>query len=106
MRLNSWLRKAAFAARFGDWNPLISNFVTDQSKILYVRDIKERVQKVAPFLQYDHDPYPVLADGKIQYIIDAYTTSDHYPNAQRADTDGPRRRQRARTRTSTTCATR
>ena len=63
--MNSWLRKAAFAARFGDWNPLISNFVTDQSKILYVRDIKERVQKVAPFLQYDHDPYPVLADGQI-----------------------------------------
>ena len=86
--MNSWLRKAAFAARFGDWNPLISNFVTDQSKILYVRDIKERVQKVAPFLQYDHDPYPVLADGKIQYVIDAYTTSSHYPNAQVADTEG------------------
>lgn len=86
--MNSWLRKAAFAARFGDWNPLISNFVTDESKILYVRDIKERVQKVAPFLQYDFDPYPVLADGRIQYVLDAYTTSDHYPNAQRASTEG------------------
>ncbi len=86
--MNSWLRKAAFAARFGDWNPLISNFVTDESKILYVRDIRERVQKVAPFLQYDNDPYPVLADGRIQYVIDAYTTSDHYPNAQKASTEG------------------
>ncbi|MGZ4681879.1 MAG: UPF0182 family membrane protein [Acidimicrobiales bacterium] len=86
--MNSWLRKAAFAARFGDWNPLISNFVTDQSKILYVRDIRERVNKVAPFLQYDNDPYPVLADGRIQYVIDAYTTSDHYPNAQKASTEG------------------
>ena len=86
--LNSWIRKAAFAARFGDLNPLISNFVTDQSKVLYVRDIKERVQAVAPFLQYDHDPYPVLADGRIVYIIDAYTTSSNYPNAQRADNKG------------------
>ena len=87
--MNSWVRKAAFAARFGDWNPLISNFVTDESKILYVRDIKERVQKIAPFLQYDVDPYPVLADdGRIQYVLDAYTTSDHYPNAQRASTEG------------------
>jgi uncharacterized protein len=86
--LNSWVRKAAFAARFGDLNPLISNFVTDQSKILYVRDIKERVQAVAPFLQYDHDPYPVMADGKVVYILDAYTTSQYYPNAQKADTSG------------------
>ena len=86
--LNSWVRKAAFAARFGDLNPLISNFVTDQSKILYVRDIKERVQAVAPFLQFDHDPYPVMADGKVVYIQDAYTTSPYYPNAQRADTSG------------------
>ncbi len=93
--MNSWLRKAAFAARFGDWNPLISNFVTDESNILYVRDIKERVNKVAPFLQYDNDPYPVLADGKIQYVIDAYTTSDHYPNAQKASTEGLDPRQRA-----------
>jgi uncharacterized membrane protein (UPF0182 family) len=86
--MNSWIRKAAFAARFGDWNPLISDFVSDDSRILYVRDIKERVQKVAPFLRYDHDPYPVLADGKLQYVIDAYTVSDHYPNAQRADREG------------------
>jgi len=86
--LDSWIRKAAFAARFGDLNPLISNFVTTDSKILYIRDIKERVQAVAPFLSYDHDPYPVLADGRIQYVLDAYTTSDHYPNAQRAEVQG------------------
>jgi len=86
--LDSWIRKAAFAARFGDLNPLISNFVTDQSKILYVRDIKERVQAIAPFLKYDHDPYPVMADGRIVYILDAYTTSQYYPNAQRADETG------------------
>jgi len=86
--LDSWIRKAAFAARYGDLNPLISKFVTPDSKILFIRDIKERVHAVAPFLSYDHDPYPVLADGKIQYILDAYTTSDHYPNAQRATVSG------------------
>lgn len=84
--LSSWIRKAAFAARFGDWNPLISNFVTDQSRILYIRDIKERLKTVAPFLKYDNDPYPVVANGRIVFIADAYTTTDQYPNAQRADT--------------------
>jgi uncharacterized protein len=84
--MNSWLRKAAFALRFGDWNPLISSYVTPGSKILYVRDVRARVQTVAPFLSFDNDPYPVTVDGKIYYIIDGYTTSDHYPNAQEADT--------------------
>ncbi len=83
--MNSWLRKAAFALRFGDWNPLISSYVTPGSKILYVRDVQQRVKQVAPFLAFDNDPYPVVVDGKIDYIIDAYTTTDHYPNAQQAD---------------------
>ncbi len=86
--LNSWLRRAAFALRFGDWNPLISSYVTPGSKILYVRDVEARVQAVAPFLSFDSHPYPVLVDGKIYYIVDGYTTSDHYPNAQTADTSG------------------
>ncbi len=86
--LSSWVRRAAFAMRFGNLNPLISSFVTNDSKILYVRDIKERVHNIAPFLSLDHDPYPVVIDGKIKYVLDAYTTSDHYPNAQRIDNTG------------------
>jgi len=86
--LSSWVRRAAFAMRFGNLNPLISNFVTNDSKILYVRDIKERVHTIAPFLSLDHDPYPVVLDGKIKYVMDAYTTSDRYPNAQRMDNTG------------------
>jgi uncharacterized protein len=86
--LNSWLKRAAFALRFGDWNPLISSYVTPGSKILYVRDVQARVQALAPFLSFDSNPYPVLVDGKIYYIVDGYTTSDHYPNAQTADTSG------------------
>ena len=84
--LNSWIKRAAFALRFGDWNPLISSYVTPGSKILYVRDVQARVQAVAPFLSFDSDPYPILVDGKIYYVIDGYTTSDHYPNAAEADT--------------------
>jgi uncharacterized membrane protein (UPF0182 family) len=57
------------------------------SRILYIRDIRERVQTIAPFLRYDHDPYPVVLDGRVTWLIDAYTTSNRYPYAQRADTN-------------------
>ena len=85
--MNSWWRQAAFALRFGEVEPLISNFVTNESRIIYVRDVQDRVAQLAPFLQWDADPYPVLLDGRIQYVLDAYTTTDRYPYAQRADVD-------------------
>ncbi len=84
--LSSIVRRAAFALRFGDINPLISNFITDESRILYIRDIRDRVEKVAPFLHFDADPYPVIDDGRIIWVLDAYTTTDRYPYAQRVDT--------------------
>jgi hypothetical protein len=68
-------------------NPIISDLMTSESKILYNRDIRDRVQTAAPFLEYDADPYPVILDGRIFWIIDAYTTSSNYPYSQRADTD-------------------
>ncbi len=80
------LRQAAFALRFGEFDPLISEFVTSDSRFIYVRDVKERVQKAAPFLDYDADPYPVVVGGRIVYVIDAYTTTDLFPYAQVADT--------------------
>ena len=84
--MGSFVRRAAFALRFGDINPLISNYITGESKILYVRDMSERVRLLAPFLDFDSDPYPVVVDGKLVWIIDAYTTTDQYPYAQRAVT--------------------
>ncbi len=78
-------RRLAFALRFADINPLISGFMTSDSRILYLRDIRERVETLAPFLHYDHDPYPVVLDGRVQWVIDAYTTTDRYPYAQGAD---------------------
>lgn len=86
VRLNSIIRRAAFALRFGDANPLISDQITGDSKILLVRDIRERVEALAPFLHYDADPYPVISEGRIKWVIDAYTTTDRYPYAQQADT--------------------
>ena len=86
VKLDSFFKRAAFSLRFGDVNPLISDQLTGSSRVLYIRDIKERVSMLAPFLSYDADPYPVIIDGHIQWIIDAYTTTDRYPNAQRADT--------------------
>jgi uncharacterized protein len=80
-------RRLAFALRFGDVNPLISGFMTPESRILYVRDIRERVRTIAPFLHYDSDPYPVVLDGRIVWLLDAYTTSMMFPYAQQADTN-------------------
>ncbi len=83
--LDSIVRRAAFALRYGDLDPLVSSFLTSESRMLYVREVRERVQTVAPFLSFDSDPYPVLADGRIIYVIDGYTTSDSYPYSQAFD---------------------
>lgn len=83
-----FVRRAAFALRFGDINPLISGNIQPQSKVLIERDVKARLQAVAPFLAYDHDPYVVVLGGEVKYVTDAYTTTRNFPNAQRADTGG------------------
>jgi uncharacterized membrane protein (UPF0182 family) len=84
--IGSMVRRVAFALRFGDVNPVISGFMRPESRIMYIRDIRERVRTVAPFLHYDHDPYPMVLDGRLVWLIDAYTTTDRYPYAQQADT--------------------
>ena len=82
--MGSLPRRLAFALRFGQLEPLISNFVTGDSKVFYVRDVRERVEKLAPFLHFDADPYPVLIDGRIVYVVDGYTSTDRYPYSQPA----------------------
>jgi uncharacterized membrane protein (UPF0182 family) len=80
--VNSLLRKAAFAARFGALNLLLSNDLTPESRVMIYRDIGARVQEAAPFLKFDRDPYLVIAaDGHLVWMIDGYTTSDRYPYA-------------------------
>jgi len=85
VNMGSFVRQAAFALRFGQLDPLISNFVDSDTRVIYVRDVRERVAKVAPFLKLDSDTYPVVVGGRIFYVIDAYTTTNRYPYSQRAD---------------------
>lgn len=80
--LSSFWRKAAFAARFGSLKFLMSTDMTRDSRVLYIRNIYDRVRTIAPFLLYDRDPYLVLADGRLFWMWDAYTVSGHYPYSQ------------------------
>lgn len=84
--LSNVFKKAAFAARVGDINPLISGLVGSDAKAMYNTNVRERAETVAPFLKFDKDPYPVILDGRIKWIQDAYTTTDKYPYAEKADT--------------------
>lgn len=81
----SLTRRAAFALRFGEIEPLISSNLTSQSRVIFHRDVVERVRVLAPFLQLDSDPYPILLDSRVKYVVDAYTTSNAYPYAQQVD---------------------
>ena len=80
--IGNLLTRSLFALRFGDFNLLISNQLTDASEILFKRSIYERVPEIAPFLSYDQDPYLVSAGGRLLWVWDAYTATDRYPNAQ------------------------
>lgn len=81
--IGSLWRKLLFAVRFGEVKFLFARDLTPESQILYYRQIEERVRKLAPFLRLDSDPYPVIADdGRIFWLLDAYTTSEHFPYSQ------------------------
>jgi uncharacterized membrane protein (UPF0182 family) len=74
--------RALYATRFMDVNLILSDRVNSSSKLLYDRTPKERVQQVAPWLRADSNVYPAVVDGRVVWIVDAYTTSDSYPNSQ------------------------
>jgi hypothetical protein len=77
--IGSLWRKLLFALRFGAYEMLLTTEIGDESRILFQRNIRERVQKLAPFLAFDRDPYLVVADGRLFWMFDAYTTSNRYP---------------------------
>ena len=81
--INSIARRVAFALRFNDYNLILTNLLRDDSAIIYNRQITERVREVAPFLELDSNPYPVVENGRVKWIIDAYTTSNNYPYSER-----------------------
>lgn len=76
------LLRAMFAMRFSDLNIVLSDRVNAASKILYNRTPEERITEVAPWLTTDRDPYPAIVDGRLVWIVDAYTTSSMYPNSE------------------------
>lgn len=82
--LDSVFKRMAFALDFLDYNLLGSSAVTDESRIFWIRNVRERVEKVAPFVTFDADPYPVQVDGGVVWVVDGYTTSARYPYAQNA----------------------
>jgi uncharacterized membrane protein (UPF0182 family) len=85
--IRSILTRLLMAVEFGDINMLISGYLTNESRILYHRNINERVRKLAPFLTYDRDPYIVLSEGRLMWIYDAYTTTGRYPYSKPHESD-------------------
>ncbi|GAB6157450.1 UPF0182 family protein [Desulfotomaculum varum] len=89
VKVNSFLRKLLFAINFADYKLLLTGDITNDSQVLFYRNIKERVPKIAPFLSYDSDPYPIINQkGEIIWLWDAYTVSDRYPYAEPFDNRG------------------
>jgi uncharacterized protein len=82
--LDNWWRRLVYAYEQGSLKILISSYFTPNSRIHYYRQITERVSHVAPFLKYDNDPYLVVTDGRLKWIVDAYTMSDRYPYSEAA----------------------
>lgn len=85
--IGGFFNQLMYAVKYGEPNFLLSGRVNENSKILYNREPRERVQKVAPWLTVDADAYPAIIDGRIQWILDGYTTTDRYPQAQRESLD-------------------
>jgi uncharacterized membrane protein (UPF0182 family) len=81
--IGSFWRRLLFAFRFGSMNIMLSDDLTDSTRILFHRDVLERAQLALPFLRFDSDPYMVITDdGRLEWLIDAYTATDRYPYAQ------------------------
>ena len=76
------INRVLFAIREGSINILVSSNITSQSKIMYVRDVVSRVEKIMPYLSYEEDPYMTIVDGELYWILDAYTTSSKYPYSE------------------------
>lgn len=83
--IGSLFNRVLYAMRFTDINVLLSERVNEESKIIYDRSPRERVEAAAPWLTADTDAYPAIVEGRVVWIVDGYTTSDSYPNSQRTN---------------------
>jgi uncharacterized protein len=82
VRMGDWLSKLAFAIRLRDTNLMISGAIRQDSELLWRRSVRERVERIAPFLLQDTDPYVVVADGQLYWMLDTYTHTAAYPYSQ------------------------
>ncbi len=82
--VGSFARQVAYALKYRELNFLLSDAVTDESRLLDYRTPRERVQRVAPWLNLDGNIYPTVVDGRVLWVVDGYTTSDMYPNSSLA----------------------
>ncbi|MFH1562946.1 MAG: UPF0182 family protein [Nitrospirota bacterium] len=80
--INSLFRKMLFATRFQEPKIFFSNEITNESRVMLYRGIKERIDKICPFISYDQDPYMVISDGKLYWICDGYTATNMYPYSE------------------------
>ena len=87
VEVGSLFRKLLYGVKFGDPNFLLSERVNENSKVLYIRNPRQRVQKVAPWLTVDSDAYPAVVNGRILWVVDGYTTTDRYPLAEKESID-------------------
>ncbi|WP_446211260.1 UPF0182 family membrane protein [Micromonospora sp. IBSANI012] len=85
VEIGSFTRRLLYSIKEQESNFLLSEAVNDNSRLLYVRNPRDRVEKVAPFLTLDGDPYPAVVGGRIQWIVDGYTTAATYPYAERVN---------------------
>jgi uncharacterized membrane protein (UPF0182 family) len=83
VRSSGLINRLLFSYYYRDLNLLVSDTIQRQSKILIHRNIRDRINRLAPFLVLDHDPYIVLHDGRLSWIVDGYTISDRFPYSQR-----------------------
>jgi|TARA_B110000116_G_scaffold46128_1_gene38304 uncharacterized membrane protein (UPF0182 family) len=79
--MSSLVRQLLYAIRFRAYEILVASQLGNDSRILYHRNILDRVTTIAPFLRYDNDPYLVISEGRLVWMVDAYTISDRYPYA-------------------------
>ncbi|MCS7002062.1 MAG: UPF0182 family protein [Dehalococcoidia bacterium] len=77
--LASPLNRLLAAYRFADPNIMISSYIGPETQLLFTRNVRDRARKIAPFLEFDRDPYIVVHDGRLVWILDAYTVSDRFP---------------------------
>ena len=83
IQLSNIFVRAAFAYKLGDINLLLSSAITDNSKLIFRRTLLDRVQTIAPFLSYDSDPYMVVANNRLYWVVDAFTSTGLYPHSDR-----------------------